>query len=84
MIFTFLPVSVSFFISLFSFYDSPSPLVILTKKWLLTNIFTSIRSCFCVFICLFLCLFWGCSDYSRTNEQIFIILLWIGPGQRIK
>ena len=33
--------------------------------------------------CLFVCLFW-CLDYSRTNEQIFIKILWVGPGQRKK
>ena len=33
-------------------------------------------------ICLSVC-FW-CLDYSRTNEQIFIKILWVGPGQRKK
>ena len=35
----------------------------------------------CLSLCLifFLCV---CLDYSRSNEQIFIKNLWIGPGQR--
>ena len=37
-------------------------------------------------MCAFLpiCLFFWCLDYSRTNEQIFIKILWVGPGQRKK
>ena len=39
-----------------------------------------------MFMCAFLpiCLFFWCLDYSRTNEQIFIKILWVGPGQRKK
>ena len=43
---------------------------------------------FFFFVCLFVCLFcvWVCVclDYSRTNEQIFIKKLWVGPDQRKK
>ena len=59
--FLFISVFFSFFF-LFQFLDRPSQKrVIFTKKWLLTNIFTSSRSFFCC-----------CLDYSRTNGQIFI------------
>ena len=34
------------------------------------------------FVYLSVC-FW-CLDYSRTNEHIFIKILWVGPGQRKK
>ena len=42
--------------------------------------------------CLSLCLFYFvlffllcvCLDYSRTNEQIFIKKLWVGPDRRKK
>ena len=36
----------------------------------------------CFFVYLSAC-FW-CLDYSRTNEQIFIKNLWVGPGERKK
>ena len=54
------------FVCLFQFLDSPSQkFLILTKKWLLTNIFTSTRNLcllcaflsICLLFCLFVCLF---------------------------
>ena len=33
----------------------------------------------CVCVCV-----GGCLDYSKTNEQIFIKNLWVGPDQRKK
>ena len=65
------------------------PCMIFTKKWPLSNIFTSTSSlCFCLLIvCLFNCLGFFlcvCLDYSKTNEQIFIKNLWVEPDWRKK
>ena len=72
-----------FFVCLFQFLDSPS------QKFTLSNfdqevacnqylyLYQEFMFVVCFFVYLSAC-FW-CLDYSRTNEQIFIKNLWVGP-----
>ena len=81
-------ISVFFFVCLFQFLDSPS------QKFTLSNfdqevafnqyfyLYQEFMFVVCFFVYLSAC-FW-CLDYSRTNEQIFIKNLWVGPGERKK
>ena len=79
---------ISVFFCLFQFLDSPS------QKFTLSNfdqevafnpyfyLYQEFMFVVCFFVYLSAC-FW-CLDYSRTNEQIFIKNLSVGPGERKK
>ena len=84
----FISVIFFFFVCLFQFLDSPS------QKFTLSNfdqevafnryfyLYQEFMFVVCFFVYLSAC-FW-CLDYSRTNEQIFIKNLRVGPGERKK
>ena len=87
MIFTFSLVSVFIFLLFFQFPDSHHKNFTLSdfhQEVVFNPIFLPPPGVY-IFVCSFVCLSFWCFDYSKSNEQIFIIFFMLeGRGQKKK